>query len=433
MDGSHRKFSSQMSRTAVVTGLGAISPIGSSAPEMWQNALKGVSGIAQLTDDWVEEYQLPVYIAGRVSSPISESEFVSRVETKRLDPSGQFAVHSARQAWRDAGFSGDDAETSDELDPERVAVSYGTGIGGVWTLLSSWDTLRERGPRRVLPMTVPMLMPNGAAAAVALNHKARSTAQTVVSACASGTEALHVGLDLIRSGKADVVIAGGTEAAIHPLPLAAFAKMQALSTRNDEPERASRPYDVDRDGFVMGEGAATMILESEEHARARGAHIYAELIGTGVSSDAFHITAPDSAGLGAARSLREAMESGDFSPSDVKHVNAHATSTPVGDVPEATALREAFGSATDDIAVSATKSMTGHLLGAAGAIEAVMTVMAVHDHKAPATINLEHQDPKIDLDVVTEARDLPAGSIVGVSNSFGFGGHNSVAAFRSMD
>lgn len=422
-----------MSRKAVVTGLGAISPIGASAHQMWANALKGVSGVVRLEDEWVQQHQLPVYIAGRVSSPISESEYVSRVETKRLDPSGQFAVHSARQAWADAGFTGEDAEASEELDPERVAVSFGTGIGGVWTLLDSWDTLRERGPRRVLPMTVPMLMPNGAAAAVSLNHKARAAAQTVVSACASGTEALHVALDLIRTGKADVVVAGGTESAIHPLPLAAFAKMQALSTRNDEPERASRPYDVDRDGFVMGEGAAALIIESEEHAKARGARIYAELAGTGVSSDAFHITAPDAEGLGAARSLREAMASGDFTAADVKHVNAHATSTPVGDIPEATALRAAFGSATDDMAVSATKSMTGHLLGAAGAIEAVMTVLAVHERKAPATINLEHQDPKIDLDVVTQARDLPAGEIVAVSNSFGFGGHNSVAAFRSVN
>ena len=421
-----------MSRKVVVTGLGAISPIGSSVQEMWDNALAGVSGVKVLTDDWVAEYELPVYIAGRINRPISESEFISRVEAKRLDPSGQYAVHSARQAWRDAGFSGEDAEDSTELDPERVAVSYATGIGGVWTLLDSWDTLRERGPRRVMPMTVPMLMPNGSAAAIALNHKARSTAQTVVSACASGTESIHLGLDLIRSGKADVVITGGTEASIHPLPLAAFARMQALSTRNDEPERASRPYDVDRDGFVMGEGAAALILESEEHAKARGARIYAELAGTGVSSDAYHITAPDNEGEGAARSLREAMASGDFSPEDVVHVNAHATSTPVGDIPEATALRRAFGDATDQMAVSATKSMTGHLLGAAGAIESIMTVLAVRDHKAPATINLENKDPQIDLDVVTEARDLPAGEIVAVSNSFGFGGHNAVAAFRSV-
>lgn len=421
-----------MSRKVVVTGLGALSPIGASAPEMWENAVKGVSGISQLTEEWVEQYSLPVYIAGRVSTAPVETGRISKVESKRLDPSGQYALVSAREAWADAGFSGEDAESSQELDPERVGVSYATGIGGVWTLLDSWDTLRERGPRRVLPMTVPMLMPNGASAAVALNLKARATAQTVVSACASGTEALHIGLELIRSGKADVVVAGGTEAAIHPLPLAAFASMQALSRRNDEPELASRPYDVDRDGFVMGEGAATMVLESEEHAKARGARIYAELAGTGVSSDAYHITAPDKEGLGAARSIREAMASGDFTAADVAHVNAHATSTPVGDVPEATALRKALGSHTDQVAVSATKSMTGHLLGASGAIESVMTVKAVQEHRAPATINLDQQDPQIDLDVVTASRELPSGQIVALSNSFGFGGHNSVAAFRSI-
>lgn len=421
-----------MSQKVVVTGLGAFSPIGGTVSETWDNALKGVSGVKAITEDWVAEYDIPVYIAGRVSQPVEESEFISKVETKRLDPSGQFAVIAAREAWKDAGFSAGDADQADELDPERLAVSFGTGIGGVWTLLNSWDTLRERGPRRILPMTVPMLMPNGAAAAISLNHKARAAAQTVVSACASSTESLHVGLELIRSGKADVVITGGTESAIHPMTLASFAKMQALSKRNDDPEAASRPYDVDRDGFVMGEGAAALILESEEHAKARGATVYAELAGTGVSSDAHHITANDPEGTGAARSIREALEAGDIAVSDVVHVNAHATSTPVGDPAEAVALRVAFGDHTDNIAVSATKSMTGHLLGAAGALEAVMTVLSVRDRKAPSTVNLENKDPEIDLDVVTTARELPSGDIVALSNSFGFGGHNAVAAFRSV-
>ncbi|MCT1367387.1 beta-ketoacyl-ACP synthase II [uncultured Kocuria sp.] len=422
-----------MSQKVVVTGLGAFSPIGGTVSETWDNALQGVSGVKTLTDDWVAEYDLPVYIAGRAGQSVEDSEFISKVETKRLDPSGQFAVIAAREAWKDAGFTADDADAAEELDPDRLAVSFGTGIGGVWTLLNSWDTLRERGPRRILPMTVPMLMPNGSAAAISLNHKARATAQTVVSACASSTESLHAGLDLIRSGKADVVIAGGTESAIHPMTLASFAKMQALSKRNDDPEAASRPYDVDRDGFVMGEGAAALILESEEHAKARGARVYAELAGSGVSSDAHHITANDPEGIGAARSIREALTAGDIAVKDVVHVNAHATSTPVGDPAEAIALRVAFGDHTDNIAVSATKSMTGHLLGAAGALEAVMTVLSVYDRKAPATINLENKDSEIDLDVVTEARELPSGDIVALSNSFGFGGHNAVVAFRSVN
>ena len=282
-------------------------------------------------------------------------------------------------------------------------------------------------------MTVPMLMPNGNAAAVSMNLKARAAAQTVVSACASSTEAMELGVDMIRTGKADVVVVGGSEAAIHPLPLAAFARMQALSSRNDDPEKASRPYDVDRDGFVMGEGAAAMILESEEHARARGARVYAELAGTGVSADAFHITAPDPDALGATRALREALKDGDIDPATVVHINAHATSTPAGDLPEATAMHATFGEHTKNIAVSATKSMTGHLLGGAGALEAVLTVLAIYNRKAPATINLENQDPQIDLDVVTQARELPEGEIVGISNSFGFGGHNAVVAFRSVE
>lgn len=281
-----------MSRKVLVTGLGATTPIGGDVPTTWANALKGVSGITKINEPWVEEYSLPVYIAGRLAEPAHESERLTKVEAKRLDPSGQLALIAAREAWEDAGFSGSDAESAEEVDPLRTGVAFGTGIGGVWTLLDAWDTLREKGPRRVLPMTVPMLMPNGNAAAVSMNLKARAAAQTVVSACASSTEAMELGVDMIRTGKADVVVVGGSEAAIHPLPLAAFARMQALSSRNDDPEKASRPYDVDRDGFVMGEGAAAMILESEEHARARGARVYAELAGTGVSADAFHITAP---------------------------------------------------------------------------------------------------------------------------------------------
>ena len=420
-----------MSRKVVVTGLGAITPIGGNVQETWKNALQGVSGVHALEEDWVEEYDLPVRIGAQCPKPAED--VVSRVQAKRLDPSGQLSVAAAREAWTDAGFSGKDADSSDDVDPLRLGVAFGTGIGGVWTLLDGWDTMRTKGHRRVKPMTVPMLMPNGNASSVSMEFKARACAITPVSACASGTEAFFQGLQLIRSGKADVMIVGGAESAIHPMNMAAFNSMQALSRRNDEPERASRPFDMDRDGFVMGEGAGAVILESEEHAKARGARIYAELAGAGLSSDAFHITAPATGEDGGpARALREAMESGDFTPADVKHVNAHATSTPVGDVPEASALRVAFGDAVDQMAVSATKSMTGHLLGGSGAVEGVLAVLALTERMAPCTINLENQDPRIDLDVVTTARELPAGDMVAISNSFGFGGHNSVAAFRSM-
>ncbi|WP_313817263.1 beta-ketoacyl-ACP synthase II [Citricoccus sp.] len=415
-----------MNRTAVITGLGATTPIGGDVPTLWQNALVGTSGARPLEQEWVAEYELPVTFAAQVSTPVAET--LSKVEMKRMDPSTQFGMVAAREAWADAGL---DAEGS--VDPDRFAVSFGTGIGGVWTLLDGWDTLRNKGPRRVLPMTVPMLMPNGPAAAISLALGARAGARTMVSACASGTESLDIGLELIRSGQADVVVCGGAEAAIHPLPIAAFASMQALSRRNDEPERASRPYDKDRDGFVLGEGAGALVIESEEHAKARGARIYAELAGTGVTSDSYHITAPEAEGLGASRALTLALESAGAAPTDVSHVNAHATSTPVGDRPEYLAMKSVFGGHLDDVAVSATKSQTGHLLGASGAIESVLSVLAVHHGQAPVTINLENQDPEIPLNVVTDQpRQLPQGARVAVNNSFGFGGHNAVSLFRSV-
>ncbi|WP_434994036.1 beta-ketoacyl-ACP synthase II [Arthrobacter sp. Ld5] len=411
-----------MPRKVVITGLGATTPIGGDVPTMWANSLEGVSGARTIEADWVQRYELPVTFAAQISTPASE--VLTRVEAKRMDPSTQFAVIASREAWRDSGI--------ENIDKDRLAVAFATGIGGVWTLLDAWDTLRDKGPRRVLPMTVPMLMPNGPAAAVSLDLGARAGAHTPVSACASGTEALHLGLDLIRSGKADVVMCGGAEAAIHPMPIAAFAAMQALSRRNDEPELASRPYDTDRNGFVMGEGAGALVIEAEEHALARGARIYAELAGTSVTADAYHITAPDPEGLGATRALKAALFDARAQAEDVVHVNAHATSTPVGDKPEYTALKAALGSHLDAVAVSATKSQTGHLLGASGAVEAVMTVLAIHDRKAPVTINLDNQDPEIPLDVVTAPRDLPAGDIVALSNSFGFGGHNAVIVLRNV-
>jgi 3-oxoacyl-[acyl-carrier-protein] synthase II len=276
-------------------------------------------------------------------------------------------------------------------------------------------------------------MPNGPAAAIGMEISARGGVRTSVSACASSTEAIANALNRLRSGEVDVIVAGGSEAAIHPMPIAAFASMHALSRRNEEPTRASRPYDVARDGFVMGEGGGALVLETEEHAKARGAKIYAEVVGGAVTSDAYHITAPDPEGSGAARAVLAALKQADAELTDVIHINAHATSTPVGDIAEYTALRRVFGDHLDSVAISATKSSTGHLLGGAGAIEAIFTVLALHERTAPPTINLENQDPEIPLDVVTSPRELPAGPILAMSNSFGFGGHNAVIVFRSYE
>jgi 3-oxoacyl-[acyl-carrier-protein] synthase II len=378
--------------------------------------------VSTLDYDWVQTYDLPVTFAGQAK--VRPETVLERQEFKRLDPSAQLALISAREAWADAG--------SPDVAPERILVDYATGIGGLWTLLDGWDTLREKGPRRVLPMTIPMLMPNAAAAAVSMGLGARGGARTVVSACASGTESIANAYEHLQLGLADIVVAGGTEAVIHPMPIASFAAMQALSRRNDEPARASRPYDVDRDGFVLGEGAATLVLETKEHAEARGARIYAELAGSGVTSDSFHITAPDPEGLGASRAVMAALKQAGATPEDVTHINAHATSTPVGDIAEYAALKAVFGERTSSIPVSATKAATGHLLGGTGALEAVFAVLAVYERTAPPTINLENQDEQIPLDVVTSPRDLGSGPQLAISNSFGFGGHNAVVAFRSV-
>lgn len=405
----------------VVTGLGATTPLGGDVRSTWDALLEGKSGISTLTQPWVAQYEIPVTFAGQAKVPASE--ILTPQECKRLDPSSQFALIAAREAWADAG--------TPEVEPERLAVEFSTGIGGVWTLLDAFDTLKERGPRRVLPMTVPMLMPNGPAAAVGMDLAARGGVRTAVSACASSTEAIANAITRLSSGEVDIVVAGGCEAAIHPLPISAFAAMHATSRRNDEPALASRPYDVNRDGFVMGEGAGALVLETEDHAKARGAKIYAYLVGGAVTSDAFHITAPDPEGSGAARAVLSALAQADAKPEDVIHINAHATSTPVGDIAEYTALQRVFGEGLKEIPVSATKASTGHLLGGAGAIEAIFTVLALHERLAPPTINLDNQDPEIPLDVVTSPRKLPEGSILAISNSFGFGGHNAVVAFRS--
>ncbi len=406
----------------VVTGLGTTSPVGGDVASTWQALLAGTSGVRHLEDDWVEN--LPVKIAARVA--VEPSEVLDRVKARRLDRSSQFAMVAAEQAWTDAKLA------DSGLEPERLAVSVASGIGGVTTLLSNYDALVEKGPRRVSPLAVPMLMPNAPAANVSLAYGARAAVHAPTSACASGNEAIAMALDLIRLGRADVVIAGGTEAAIHPLPMAAFAQMMALSKNDGDPTTVSRPWDVARDGFVLGEGAAALVLESEEHARARGARIYATVLGAGISNDAHDIAQPDPQGRGGTRAIRGALTDGDIDPSTVVHVNAHATSTPQGDVAEGLMLHAVLGEQVDRCVVTSTKSMTGHLLGGAGALEAQATVMALHDRKSPPTINLDEKDPQVDLDIPTSARDLPGGDVVALNNSFGFGGANVAVAFGSV-
>jgi len=408
-------------RRVVVTGLGATTPLGGDVASTWAALLAGKSGVRLLTEDWRE--LLPVHFAARVATEPADQ--MERVEMRRLDRSEQFALVASREAWEDAG--------SPDVDKERLGVVIASGIGGVITLLDQFDNLKEKGARGVSPHTVPMLMPNGPAANVGLELQARAGVHTPVSACASGAEAVGYALEMIRTNRADIIVSGGVEAAIHQLPMAGFAAMKALSTRNDAPERASRPYDADRDGFVLGEGGGVLVLEEYEHAKARGAKIYCELVGQGLSSDGYHIAAPDPDGSGVQRAIKFALANANLSTKDIVHLNAHATSTPAGDVAEANALRLALGKDADQVAVSATKSMTGHLLGGAGAIESVFIVKALQERIAPPTINIENLDPAVTIDVVRDsARKLPDGQIAALNDSFGFGGHNVVLAFATL-
>ena len=409
-------------RRVVVTGLGATTPLGGDVDSTWKAILAGHSGVRLLTEDWRE--LLPVHFAARVATEPADQ--MERVEMRRLDRSEQFALIASREAWKDAG-------SPDEIDKERLGVVIASGIGGVITLLDQFVNLNEKGARGVSPHTVPMLMPNGPAANVGLELQAKAGVHTPVSACASGAEAVGYAYEMIKNNRADIVVSGGVEAAIHQLPMAGFAAMKALSTRNDAPERASRPYDRDRDGFVLGEGGGVLILEEYEHAKARGAKIYCEIGGQGLSSDGYHIAAPDPDGSGVQRAIKFALANSGLSTKDIVHLNAHATSTPAGDVAEANALRKALGADADHVAVSATKSMTGHLLGGAGAIESVFIVKALQDRLAPPTINIENLDPAVTVDVVRDTpRQLPSGDIAALNDSFGFGGHNVVLVFKSL-
>ena len=408
-------------RRVVVTGVGATTPLGGDVTTTWSALLAGTSGVRLLTEEWAQT--IPVHFAARVA--VEPSEQMERVEMRRLDRSEQFALIASREAWKDAG--------SPEMDKERLGVVIASGIGGVTTLLDQYDILLERGARLVSPHTVPMLMPNGPAANVGLELQAKAGVHTPVSACASGAEAIGYALEMIRNNRADVVVSGGVEAAVHAMPMSGFAAMKALSTRNDDPARASRPYDLNRDGFVLGEGGGILVLEEYEHARARGAKIYCEIVGQGLTSDGYHIAAPDPDGAGVQRAIKFALRDAGLSTKDIVHLNAHATSTPAGDVAEANALRAALGNDADHVAVSATKSMTGHLLGGAGAIESVFIVKSLQDRLAPPTINIDDLDPAVTVDVVRDKpRALPAGDIAALNDSFGFGGHNVVLVFKSI-
>jgi 3-oxoacyl-[acyl-carrier-protein] synthase II len=406
----------------VVTGLGATTPLGGDVASTWDGMLAGRSGTRALTDDGYAS--LPTRIAA--TAAVDPSTVLDRVQARRLDRCEQFALVAAREAWADAG--------APEVPPERLGVVVSSGIGGISSTLAAYDTLRERGWQRLSPYAIPMLMPNGSAGWIGIELGARAGTHTTVSACASGAEAIGYAIDMIRMGRADVVLAGGTEAAIIPLNIAAFAAMRALSTRNDEPERASRPFDKGRDGFVLGEGAGMVVLESAEHAQRRGARLHAVAAGSGYSADAHHIAQPEPGGTGIIAAIRAVLADAELDPDQLVHVNAHATSTPAGDAVEGQAIATALGPAAGGVVVSATKSMTGHLLGGAGAVEAVATILALRERVAPPTINLDDPDDEARVDIATEPRELaPHGRapMAALNNSFGFGGHNVTLAFTT--
>ena len=408
--------------SVVVTGLGAITPVGADVPSTWESLLAGRSGVTSLTEDLYQD--LPARIAAWAAA--DPATLIDRVQARRLDRCEQFALVAAREAWADAG--------SPEVPPERLGVVVSSGIGGVASTLKAYDTLKEKGWSRLSPFTVPMLMPNGSAGWLSIELGARAGVHTTVSACASGAEAIGYAMEMIRSGRADVVVAGGTEAAIIPLNIAAFAAMRALSTRNDEPERASRPFDRGRDGFVLGEGAGMVVLESAEHAGRRGATVYAIAAGVGYSADAHHIAQPDPDATGVVRAIEHALADAHVNAEQVAHVNAHATSTPAGDIVECQAIATALGPAASGVVISATKSMTGHLLGGAGAVESVAAILALRERGAPPTINLDDPDDNAGMQIATEPTKLQQRSdapMAVLNNSFGFGGHNVALTFTA--
>ncbi len=411
----------------VITGLGATTPLGGDLASTWAGLLAGESGVRAITEEWAAD--LPVRIAAFVK--VDPAEVIDRVKARRLDRSTQLALIAAQEAWTDAGF---DWDRDDNVDPLRLSVSIASGIGGLHSLLNNWDVQRDKGYRRVSPFTIPMLMANAPAANVGLAVHAKAGVHTPVSACASSNEAISLGLDLLRLGRADIAVVGGTEATIHPLPLAAFGQMQALSRRNDDPEGASRPWDRGRDGFVMGEGSAVMVIETLEHAKARGAKIYGTIAGAGITADSHDMVQPDPSGEGQSGAMLKALQDSGLSAGDINHINAHGTSTPQGDVTEAGSIRNALGADTDHVVVTSTKSMTGHLLGGAGSLETIASLLALRSRMVPPTINLVDPEPDLGIDIAANvARPLPEGPLAALNNSFGFGGHNVAIAVTNAN
>jgi 3-oxoacyl-[acyl-carrier-protein] synthase II len=403
--------------------MGVISPVGNSVDEMWSSIRNGVSGIGRITR--FDSARVDAKIAAEVKN-FDVSKYIDPKEARRMALFTQFALAAAKQAWQDAGL------TEGSADPDRVAVMLGNGIGGTEVDDEGYKILFERGPGRLSPMMIPKLIANEAAGNISIALKAKGAALTVVTACASGTDAIGMGMDLIRTGRADIVIAGGTEATITEYCIGGFCAMKALSTkRNDTPEQACRPFDKDRDGFIMGEGAAILILESEAHARARNARVYAEVAGYGATGDAYHVAAPDPEASGAIRAITLALKDAGVAPEQVDYVNAHGTSTPLNDPMETKAVKTVFGAHAYKLKMSSTKSMTGHLLGAAGAIEALICTLAIRDGFYPPTINYTTPDPECDLDIVPN-KGVEGPIRVTVSTSLGFGGHNGVLVIKAV-
>ncbi len=411
-----------MKRRVVITGMGVMSSLGKDLETFWSNITSGKSGISPIESFDVSDY--PTRIAAEIKD-FDPEQYIEKKETRRMDRFVQFAVAAAGEALKDAGLN-----VREDTDPERVGTYIGSGIGGLGTWSEQHKTLLEKGPKRVSPFFIPMIITNMASGQVSIIHGAKGPNSTTVTACATGSNAIGESMKIIQYGDAEVMICGGAEATIVPVGIAGFCSMRAMSTRNDEPQRASRPFDSERDGFVMGEGAGILILEELEHAKQRGAHIYAEVIGYGMSGDAHHMTDPDPEG--AAHCMRRALKSAGLAPEDVDYINAHGTSTPVGDRSETKAVKLTFGDHAYKLAVSSTKSMTGHLLGAAGGVEAVISALSLKHGILPPTINLENQDPECDLDYVPNVA-RKADIRVAMSNSFGFGGHNATVVLRKFE
>ncbi|CAM3716852.1 beta-ketoacyl-ACP synthase II [Cohnella lubricantis] len=412
-----------MKQRVVVTGMGVVSSLGNDVQAFWNNLLAGKSGVSYIEAFDTADY--PTKIAAEVKNFNPEEFGIDKKEARRMDRFVQFALAASLNAMKDSKL-----QIGENVEADRVGVSVGSGIGGLGTWEDQHTILMEKGPRRVSPFFIPMMIANMASGQISISTGAKGPNTTTVTACATGTHSIGDSYKIIQRGDADVMICGGAEATIRPIAVAGFCNMRAMSTRNEEPEKASRPFDVDRDGFVMGEGSGVLVLESLEHAQARGAHIYAEVIGYGMSGDAHHMTEPDPEG--AARCMQRAIKDAGVEPQAIEYINAHGTSTPVGDKSETTAIKATFGDHAYKLAVSSTKSMTGHMLGAAGGVEAVILGLALENGILPPTINLDNQDPELDLDYVPNTA-RKAGIKVALSNSFGFGGHNATVIMRKYE